>query len=184
MNDHHKESQRKGQMDYSTITVVMLLAIAALVSILIYQQQMVLATTTTTDKLPRQFSGGQIPITNFTATNMYIVSGQTPEGGIDAFSYEGSGHVKLKSGTIDVDVDPATQTGVINASWVDNENNNWSFIQTQFMSGQMTGELYFEGILPNGLQKSDLVMIRWLLIIGNIEIQILDHQYFQLYLHM
>src|SRR5918995_3473296 len=110
MNNHHKESQRKGQMDYSTITVVMLLAIAALVSILIYQQQMVLATTT--DKLPRQFSGGQIPITNFTATNTYIVSGQTPEGGIDAFSYDGSGHVKLKSGTIDVDVDPATQTGV------------------------------------------------------------------------
>lgn len=155
MNNHHKESQRKGQMDYSTITVVMLLAIAALVSILIYQQQMVLATTTTTttDKLPHQFSGGQVPITNFTATNTYIVSGQTPEGGIDAFSYDGSGHVKLKSGTIDVDMDPPTQTGVINASWVDDENNNWSFIQTQFMSGQMTGELYFEGILPNGTVK-------------------------------
>ncbi|MGH9926042.1 MAG: hypothetical protein ACRD5B_11775, partial [Nitrososphaeraceae archaeon] len=112
MNNYYKESQQKGQMDYSTITVVMLLAIAALVSILIYQQQTVLATTTT-DKLPLQSSGGQIPITNFTATNTYIVSGQMPEGGIDAFSYDGSGHAKLKSGTIDVDVDPAAQTGVI-----------------------------------------------------------------------
>ncbi|MGI8834844.1 MAG: hypothetical protein ACR2IS_19695 [Nitrososphaeraceae archaeon] len=102
----------------------------ALVSILIHQQVVLATTITTTDKLPRQFSGGQIPITNFTATNTYIVSGQTPEGGIDAFSYDGSGHVKLKSGSIDVDVDPITQTGIINASWVDNENNNWSFTQT------------------------------------------------------
>jgi hypothetical protein len=53
-------------------------------------------------------------------------------------------------------VDPATQTGVINASWVDNENNNWSFIQTQFMSGQMTGELYFDGVLPNGTANTKL----------------------------
>lgn len=99
------------------------------------------------DKLPRQFSGGQIPVTNFTATNTYIISGQTPEGGIDAFSYDGSGHAKLKSGTLKVDVDPNTQTGTINASWIDNENNNWSFTQTQFMPGQ---QLYLEGILPNG----------------------------------
>ncbi|MGA7369091.1 MAG: hypothetical protein WBX01_08175 [Nitrososphaeraceae archaeon] len=122
-------------------------------------QQKALATsslnnnTTTNDntQLPKPFTGGQVPISNFTATNTYIVQGQTPEGGVDAFSYDGSGHLKLKSGVIDVDVDPISQTGMINATWVDNENNNWSFTQTQFMPGQ---QLYFEGILPNGTAKT------------------------------
>jgi hypothetical protein len=151
MKNQYNKVQQQGKMEYCTITLVISLAVVALVSILIHQQIVLAASTT--DKLPRQFSGGQVPITNFTATNTYIVSGQTPEGGIDAFSYDGSGHVKLKSGVIDVDVDPITQTGVINASWVDNENNNWSFTQTQFMQGQ---ELYFEGILPNGTAKITL----------------------------
>jgi hypothetical protein len=138
----------KNQYKKSTILAVLSLSAVALVFISIQQQILpVAAATATTDKLPRQFSGGQIPVTNFTATNTYLVSGQTPQGGIDAFSYDGSGHTKLKSGTINVDVDPITQTGAINASWVDNKNNNWSFIQTQFIPGQ---QLYLEGILPNG----------------------------------
>ena len=148
MKKQYKNSQQQlGKIEYPVITlVVILLAAVVLVSILIHEQ-VVQAATTTPDKLPRQFSGGQLPVTNFTATNTYIVSGQTPKGGIDAFSYDGSGHVKLKSGTIDVDVDPITQTGIINASWVDNENNNWSFVQTQFTPAR---QLYFEGVLPNG----------------------------------
>ncbi|MGC1134579.1 MAG: hypothetical protein WA941_17255 [Nitrososphaeraceae archaeon] len=153
MKYQYNKSQQQGKIKYFAITLVTSLAVMALVSVLIHQQIVLATTTTTTDKLPRPFSGGQLPVTNFTATNTYIVSGQTPEGGVDAFSYDGSGHVKLKSGTIYVDVDPITQTGVINATWVDNENNNWSFVQTQLMSGPMTGELYFEGVLPNGTAK-------------------------------
>jgi hypothetical protein len=149
MKNQYKESQHGCKIKcYTIILAAVSLATVALVYILINQQTVLAATaTTTTDKLPRQFSGGQIPVTNFTATNTYIVSGQTPKGGTDAFSYDGSGHVKIKSGTINVNVDPITQTGIINASWVDNENNNWSFIQTQFMPGQ---QLYLHGILPNG----------------------------------
>lgn len=131
----------------SILLAVLLLSTMALVYTPFQERLIPITVKAQIDKLPRQFSGGQIPVTNFTATNTYIISGQTPEGGIDAFSYDGSGHAKLKSGTLKVDVDPNTQTGTINASWIDNENNNWSFTQTQFMPGQ---QLYLEGILPNG----------------------------------
>lgn len=97
--------------------------------------------------LPESFSGGELPVTKFVATNVYTVHGKTPQGGVDAFSYDGTGHIKLKTGEIIVDVDPLTQTGSMNATWVDNDNNNWSLTQTKFMAGQ---ELYLAGILPNG----------------------------------
>jgi hypothetical protein len=103
----------------------------------------------------------------------------TPKGGIDSFSYDGSGHVNLKSGTINVVVDPITHTDVINASWVDNENNNWSFIQTQFMPAR---QLYFEGVLPNGtantrIGNDSIAINHWLH--GNT-----NAGHSQLYLHM
>lgn len=97
--------------------------------------------------LPKSFSGGVLPVTKFLSTNAYTVHGKTPKGGVDAFSYDGSGHIKLKAGEINVDVDPLKQTGSINATWVDNDNNNWSLTETKFMPGM---ELYFNGILPNG----------------------------------
>jgi hypothetical protein len=100
--------------------------------------------------LPRSFSGGGLPTTKLTATNAYVVLGKTPKGGIDAFSYDGSGHLKLKSGEIHIDVNPATQTGQINATWVDSNNTQWRYNQAKFTEGH---ELYFEGLYSNGTAK-------------------------------
>jgi hypothetical protein len=100
--------------------------------------------------LPRSFSGGELPITKFTATNAYEVMGKTRKGGMDLFTYDGSGHMRLKSGEIHIDLNPVTQTGQIDATWVDSNNTQWRFTQTKFTKG---AELYFDGIYPNGTAK-------------------------------
>lgn len=111
-------------------------------------QQMVAATISeTTDYLPSTFSGGELPVDNFTATNGYVVSGTTPEGGVDSFSYDGTGHMALKSGILNADVNPENNTGIISANWTDFNDDNWTFVQTEFEPGR---QLYFEGILSNG----------------------------------
>ncbi|RMF31999.1 MAG: hypothetical protein D6752_01035, partial [Candidatus Nitrosothermus koennekii] len=43
----------------------------------------------------KSLTGGDLPITKLIATNAYIVRGETPNGGVDAFSYDGSGHIKI-----------------------------------------------------------------------------------------
>ncbi|MDR4491205.1 MAG: hypothetical protein R2685_09945 [Candidatus Nitrosocosmicus sp.] len=139
-----------------TVIVVVAALITTIPSLLpgsAQQQIMAFATIAqTVDKLPSSFSGGELPVNNFTATNTYLINGKTPQGGIDSFSYDGSGHFKLQSGILKVDVDPENNTGIIKANWTDNanNNNNWTFIQTEF---KPTKQLYFEGLFSNGTAK-------------------------------
>jgi hypothetical protein len=100
--------------------------------------------------LPRSFSGGELPITKLKATNAYEMIGKAPKGGTDLFTYDGSAHMKLKSGEIHIDLNPVAQTGQINATWVDSNNTQWRFNQTKFTKGV---ELYFDGMYPNGTAK-------------------------------
>ena len=126
-------------------SITILTAVGLVIAPSLVQEQTVSAIV-----LLRSFSGGGLPTTKLTATNAYVVLGKTPKGGIDAFSYDGSGHMKLKSGEIHIDVNPVTQTGQINATWVDSNNTQWRFNQTKFTEGH---ELYFEGLYPNGTAK-------------------------------
>ncbi|MFQ5781866.1 MAG: hypothetical protein ACE5GR_02275 [Nitrosopumilus sp.] len=75
-----------------------------------------------------------VPVTHVVGTNAYVIDGTTPKGGHDAFSYDGSGH-KKSTGQIEVDLDPATNTGSILAEWVDESGNNMKLVQTKFGGG-------------------------------------------------
>jgi len=103
-------------------------------------------TETTTNTTDLEFSttasgdtsitGGELPLTKIKSigNTAYIIDGTTPKGGHDAFSYDGSGHKKI-TGNIQVDLDPVTNTGSINAEWTDPEGNNWTYKQTKFAGG-------------------------------------------------
>ncbi|MDE1765599.1 MAG: hypothetical protein KGI27_04885 [Thaumarchaeota archaeon] len=122
-----------------------------------------------TDNFPPQFKtfthlmfynlDPPLPVTHVLATNAYIIDGTTPKGGHDAFSFDGSGHKKLPSGSAEVDLDPEKKTGFIIAHWTDLQGNTWMLQQTKFSGGN---ELYV-GETKNGTTQytlaADPVMI-------------------------
>jgi hypothetical protein len=55
--------------------------------------------------------------------------------------------IKIPEGVIMIDVDPETNTGKIEATWTDNEGNEWRYLQTEFSGGN---ELYYEGFDEDG----------------------------------
>jgi plastocyanin len=100
-------------------------------------------------------TGGELPLTkiNSVGNTAYIIDGTTPKGGHDAFSYDGSGHKKI-TGNVQVDLDPITNTGSINAEWTDPEGNNWTYTQTKFAGGN---EMYIGETIDGATQtKLDL----------------------------
>lgn len=65
---------------------------------------------------------------------------------------------------MNADVAPENNTGIITANWTDNQNNSWTFVQTEF---EPTTQLYFEGLFPNGTAnlkyKNDSIAVNsWL----------------------
>ena len=87
------------------------------------------ATTTST-------TNSELPVIqiNSVGDKAYIIDGTTPKGGHDAFSYDGSGHKEI-TGNIQVDVNPDTNTGTINAAWTDTHGDKWTYKQTKFGGG-------------------------------------------------
>jgi hypothetical protein len=81
-------------------------------------------------------TGGELPITkiNSVGGEAYIIDGTTPKGGHDAFSYDGTGHIEI-DGSVQVDLDPLSNTGSITAQWTDPEGNDWTYTQTEFAGG-------------------------------------------------
>jgi hypothetical protein len=92
-----------------------------------------------------------VPVTHVIGTNTYVIDGTTPKGGHDAFSYDGSGHKKT-SGQVEVDLDPATNTGSILAEWIDEDGNNMRLEQTKFAGGN---EMYI-GETIDGVTQTKL----------------------------
>lgn len=107
----------------------------------------------TTSSSDTSITGGELPITkiNSVGTTAYIIDGKTPKGGHDAFSYDGSGHKKI-TGNVQVDLDPITNTGSINAEWTDPEGNLWTYTQTKFAGGN---EMYI-GETIDGITQTNL----------------------------
>lgn len=106
--------------------------------------------TTTSVQEDTTLTGGELPITKISSVGdeAYIIDGTTPDGGHDAFSYDGSGHKRI-TGHVDVDLDPQGKTGKIEATWTDPEGHEWRFEQTQFAGGN---ELYIEEVDNETLQ--------------------------------
>ena len=93
-----------------------------------------------------------LPVTHVTASNAYTIEGTTPAGGYDAFSYDGSGHKKAQDGMVEVDLDPASNTGSILAEWTDANGDKWKYEQTEFAGGN---ELYI-GETIDGVTQTTL----------------------------
>ena len=98
-------------------------------------------------------TGGELPLTKIKSVGniAYIIDGVTPKGGHDAFSYDGSGHKRI-TGSIQVDLDPIANTGIITAEWTDLEGNEWTYKQTQFAGGN---EMYI-GETVDGVTQTTL----------------------------
>ncbi len=107
----------------------------------------------TTSSSDTSITGGELPIRKIKSvgTEAYIIDGTTPAGGHDAFSYDGSGHKRI-TGSIEVDFDPASNTGTIFAQWTDPEGNNWKYEQTKFAGGN---EMYI-GETMDGITETTL----------------------------
>ena len=91
---------------------------------------------TATSSSDTSITGGELPLTKIKSVGntAYIIDGITPNGGHDAFSYDGSGHKRI-TGNVQVDLDPITNTGIITAEWTDPQGNKWTYKQTQFAGG-------------------------------------------------
>ena len=108
------------------------------------------STSTSSDK---SITGGELPLTKIKSVGSvaYIIDGSTPACGHDAFSYDGSGHTKI-TGSVQVDLDPKTNTGTINAEWRDAQGNQWKYVQTEFGGGN---EMYI-GETIDGVTQTKL----------------------------